>query len=96
MEAFFTEVVGAILGAGGPGFIGLLLLLTAGMGWFLFKREGDTKQERRELIDQFQKMIESDRKDLLEVIEKYQEGQISVIQAINEIKVLIATIGGKL
>lgn len=96
MEEFFKQLIGAMLGAGTPGFIALLLLLTSAMGWFLFKRESETKQERRELIDQFQKTIESDRKDLLQVIDKYQEGQISVIQAINEIKVLIAVIGAKL
>lgn len=96
METFIHELIGPILGGGSPGFIALLLLLAGAMGWFLFKRESETKKERRELIDQFQKTIESDRKDLLEVIDKYQEGQISVIQAITEIRVLIATIGAKL
>jgi uncharacterized membrane protein len=96
MDAFFKALVEAVLGAGVHGYIAILVLSVVALGWFVFKRESETKVERRDLIDQFQRTIESDRKDLLQVIDKYQEGQISVIQAINEIKVLIATIGGKL
>lgn len=95
METIVHELLGPMLGAGPQGFIALLMLLTGGMGWFLFKRESETKTERRELIDQFQKTIDTDRKDLLEVIDKYQEGQISVIQALTELRVLIATLGAK-
>lgn len=97
MESFVSELIKLITGgASHPGFVALLVLLTGGMGYLLFKRETEAKEERKELIEKFQHQIEGDRKDLLEVIDKYQEGQISVLEAINEIKVLIATIGAKL
>lgn len=97
MESFIQQLVKMISdGAGHPSFVALLILLTGGTGYLFMKREKESKEERKELITQFQKQIEGDRKDLLEVIDKYQEGQISVVQAMNEIKVLIATIGAKL
>lgn len=55
-----------------------------------------SKVERDELIKMFQHQIEADRKELIEIIEKYHEGQINVVQAIGEIKLLIATLGAKL
>ena len=97
MESFIQQILKLITdGAGHPSFVALMLLLASGAGYLLFKREKEAKEERKELIAQFQKQIEGDREDLLEVIDKYQEGQISVVQAMNEIKVLIATIGAKL
>ena len=74
----------------------ILLLVIAGIGFFTYKRDSEYKKERKELIVKFQEQIEGDREDLLNVIEKYQTGQLNVVQAINEIKVLIATIGAKI
>lgn len=74
----------------------ILLLLTGGLGWLYMTLLKQSKAERDELVKMFQHQIETDRKELIEIIEKYHEGQINVVQAINEIKILIATIGAKL
>jgi uncharacterized protein YbgA (DUF1722 family) len=66
------------------------------MGWLYITLLKQSKVERDELVKMFQHQIEVDRKELIEIIEKYHEGQINVVQAINEIKILIATIGAKL
>jgi len=85
-----------ILQSSSPAVTALLLILAIGFGWIIYKLDFRAKSERNELIGKFQLQIDEDRKDLLQVIEKYQEGQISVVEALNEIRVLIATIGGKL
>jgi NAD kinase len=96
MESFFATLLGPILAQGNPGVMALLLLVAGSIGFLSFKRDKEYKKERSEMIEKFQKQIESDRSDLLEVIDKYQEGQMSVVQAMNEIRILIATIGAKL
>lgn len=74
-----------------------ILLLIAGLAvWVYLRKEAEMKNEQKLLIETYQKQIDEDRKDLLKVIDKYQEGQISVIQALNELRVLISTIGAKL
>ena len=96
METFFQELLVVIFNDGNPGVRALLMLAVTGLGFLFLKRETAHAKERKEVIDQFQKQIEHDREELFKILEKYQEGQLSVVQAMNEIKVLIATIGAKL
>lgn len=96
MDIFFQELLSAIFNDGNPGVRALLLLAVTAIGFLFLKRESAHSKERKEVIDQFQKQIEHDREELFKILEKYQEGQLSVVQAMNEIKVLIATIGAKL
>lgn len=87
-QIFFTDGAGAIKA--------ILLLVSAGLGWLFFNGQKQAKEERKELITLFQKQSESDHKELIDIIERYQESNIKTVEAINEIKVLIATIGTKL
>jgi predicted negative regulator of RcsB-dependent stress response len=96
MDSFIQQAIAVILSSGSPAVTALLLLLSGVIGWMSWKRETTHKQEREELLEKFQEQISEDRKDLLQVIDKYQAGQISVLQALNELRVLIATIGAKL
>lgn len=87
----------AILGNdNGIALKGILLLIIGVFIWLYVKTLHAANIERKELTEMFQKQIESDRKELIEVIERYQEGQINVIQAMNEIRILIASIGARL
>lgn len=74
----------------------ILLLISGGLGWLYFTSLKHAKEERKELIELFQKQIESDHKELIDIIERNHESNIKTVEAINEIKVLIATIGTKL
>lgn len=96
MESFFHELLSSIFSGGATGIAALLMLAIVGLGFVLLKRESAHSAERKEVIEQFQKQIENDREELFKILEKYHEGQLSVVQAMNEIKVLIATIGAKL
>jgi len=104
-------IITAILKDHGGGVTAVLLLVLLGLGW-LYKNTANQskkdldnlikmfqthiKDDRQELIKMFQTQIEAERKELMEIIDKYHQGQISVVQAINEIKLLIVTIGTKL
>jgi len=96
MESFIHELLAPILAAGNPAIMAILLFLAGGSVYVYIRREIELKKEQKQLVEMFQKQIEEDRKDLLTVIDKYQEGQISVVQALTELRVLIATIGAKL
>jgi hypothetical protein len=96
VETFFQELLTAIFNDGNPGIRALLILAVMGLGFLFLKRESAHAKERKEVVDSFQKQIEHDREELFKILDKYQEGQLSVVQAMNEIKVLIATIGAKL
>ena len=89
-------LLASILSDHGEAVTSILLLTLGGLGWLYSTLLKQSKVERDELVKMFQHQVEVDRKELIEIIEKYHEGQINVVQAINEIKILIATIGAKL
>lgn len=93
---WISELVHQIFTDGAGAIKAILLLVSAGLGWMFFNGQKQAKEERKELIGLFQKQIESDHKELIDIIEKYQESNLKTVEAINEIKVLIATIGTKL
>jgi len=95
MESFFP-LVGAILRGNSEAINAILLLITMGIAYLYYMTVKQAKAERDELLTMFKKHIESDRSELIEIIERYQEGQINIVQALNEIRLLIATIGTKL
>ena len=95
MEQLLQTLLVSVVQGSNPGVTALMLAITGVVCWISWKLNREHKTERRELIAQFQEQLESDRKDLLEVIDKYQEGQMTVIQTINDLRVLIATLGNK-
>lgn len=96
MDTFFHDILAAVLGDGNQGVRALLLLAVVGLGFLFLKRESAHAQERKDVVESFQQQIEHDREELFKILDKYQEGQLSVVQAMTEIKVLVATIGAKL
>jgi hypothetical protein len=91
-----TELIHQIFTDGAGAIKAILLLVSAGLGYMYFTGQKSAKEERKELIELFQKQIESDHRELIDIIERYQESNLKTVEAINEIKVLVATIGAKL
>lgn len=85
-----------ILTGATPAVVAIMLLLCVGISYLAYKVYMFAQTERKELVESFQRQIEGERRELIDVIEKYQQGQMSVVQAMNEIKILVATIGAKL
>jgi len=97
MEDLVKQILGFILtDPSHGGMIALMMIITIGALWLMERKDREYKTDMKGLIDQFQKQNDDNRKDLMEIIDKYQAGQINVIQAINEIKVLLVIIGAKL
>ena len=92
----FLPLIGAILKDHSEAINAIMLLISMGIGYLYFITVKQSKNEREELLEMFKKHVESDRAELIEIIERYQEGQINIVQALNEIRLLIATIGTKL
>jgi uncharacterized protein YbgA (DUF1722 family) len=63
----------------------VLIALCAYFGW-----------ERFQMQKQLNEKILSDRQMLLDVIDKYREGQMDVVEALNELRVVLARIEGKI
>lgn len=93
---WITELIRQIFTDGAGAIKAILLLISAALGWMYINAQNHAKEERKALIELFQRQIESDHKELIDIIERYQESNIKTVEAINEIKVLIATIGTKL
>jgi hypothetical protein len=95
MESFLP-LLGSILKDHGEAINAIMILITAAIGYLYYTAIKAAKSEREQLLTMFKKHVETDRAELIEVIERYQEGQINIVQALNEIRLLIATIGTKL
>lgn len=93
---WIQQLLQSAVGEGAAAIKAILLLGIGGLGWLYVSSIRQAREERKELIILFQNQIESDRKDLIDVIERCQEGQLNVVQTMNELKLLISTIGLKL
>jgi hypothetical protein len=97
MESVFAAVQSLILeGNAGVALKAMMLLVIAALWWYNHNLSKQAVAERKELTELYTKQLAQTHAELLEVIEKYQEGNIKSIEAINELKVLIAAIGSKI
>jgi hypothetical protein len=97
MEDIVTKILGYIFtDPTKVGMVGLMLLITIGALWLMYHRDKEHKEDVKELMEQANKLNEENKKDLLAIIEKYQAGQLSVVQTMNELKLLLVTIVTKI
>ena len=89
-------LVKSILETGGPAVIVLLMVICTYLGWEKYQLRKAYDKQLADMLDHHAKQSEEYHKNLMEILDRYQEGQINVIQAINEVKVFLATIGAKL
>lgn len=95
-ETLITSVIKAILTGGPVAIMAILLGIIFYLIWEKRTLQKSNKEALEKLAETFSEKVKEDRQDLISIINRYQEGHINVLQAINEIKVLIATISGKL
>lgn len=81
------QVVGGFFNAGNFAFLFFALLIAVcAMLFFLYRRTATRYEEQ----------IDREREQMMTIISKYEQGQVSVIQAINELKLVLAKIEGKI
>ena len=95
-ETLITAVIKAILSGGPVAIMAILLAIIIYLIWEKRTLQKSNKEALEKLAETFAEKVKEERQDLISIINRYQEGHINLLQAINEIKVLIATISGKL
>lgn len=89
-------LVKTVLETGGPAVVALLLLLCGYLGWEKYQLKKAYDKQLNDLLEHHSKQSEDYHKNLMDILDKYQDGQLTVIAAMNEIKIFLATIGAKL
>jgi hypothetical protein len=96
VEEILKIVLNAISGGGPTSIIAILCGIIIYLGWEKKSIQKAHKESLEQLADSLSSKAKDNREDLIAVINRYQEGHINILEAINEIKVLIATMTGKL
>ena len=95
-ESIVVQLIKAILSGGPVAIIAILVAMIAYLVWEKRATQKSNKEAFEKMAESFAEKVKEEREDLIDIIDRYQEGHINLLQAINEIKVLIATISGKL
>lgn len=84
-EGLIDKLVTGVITGGSGAMISLLILIIGFLIW-----------ERVKMVQELKERVTENRDTLLEIIDKYHDGQLSIIDAINEIKIVLAKIEGRL
>ena len=99
MTDVLEKLMLSIIGQTNSGIVSILLLVVGYFGWSSY----NTNKEHREDIKQYKDVVEKlqntindkngeEREMLLSIIEKYHQSQISIREAISEVKAVLTTI----
>lgn len=95
MEEVAT-IIRMIMDGGVQGIVALLLALVA---YLIYDRRNVQKvhaEMLKELSDTLSEKFEHDKEQLIKIIDQYHQGQISIVQAMNEIKLLLTNINNRI
>jgi len=92
MDSIIKSLVNLVVNGGVTAIIALLMLC---IGYLVWDRRQLTKQ-LTESIQQTLAAKETEKQVILEIVEKYHQGNLTMVQAINEIRVVLAAIQGRL
>lgn len=81
MEGVLGTLVNSILSGGVASTLAILLAIVLYLGYINYLQRNELN-ELRKISD----------KNILEVVEKYHEGQLSLIEAFNELKIILTVI----
>ena len=96
MDEILKTILTALIGGGATSIIVILTVIVSYLGWEKYNIQKAHKQSLEKMADILSTKTKENRDDLISVIDRYQEGHITILEAINDIKVLIATIAGKI
>jgi uncharacterized membrane protein YqgA involved in biofilm formation len=91
-----TKLINVIVNGGSSSIIAILLLA---IGYLVYEKI-QLERKHREILDKLEKIMtenhDSDSRALLDIIDRYHAGQMSVVDAIQQLHVLLARIDGRL
>lgn len=92
MEGILKSLIPILVDGGSSAVIAVLILVIGFLVW-------DRVQLLKRLSESLKQTLdakEAEKQVILEIIEKYHQGNLTMVQAINEIKVVLAAIQGRL
>ena len=99
MTDLLEKLVSGIVGGTNSSLVSVLLLIVGYLAWHSYntnKEHREDVKEYKEVVSKLQTMIADkngeEREMLLSIIEKYHQSQISIREAISEVKAVLTTI----
>lgn len=92
MEGIAKALIPFLTEGGTAAVIAILVLV---VGFLIYDRVQLLKR-LTESLQQTMNAKEAEKQVILEIVEKYHQGNLTMVQAINEIKVVLAAIQGRL
>lgn len=91
-----AAVIKIVLGGGIQGLMAILLGIIGYLIWDRHSIQKNNAEVLKELSDTLSEKFDHDREQLIKIIDQYHQGQISIVQAMNEIKLLLTSISARL
>jgi hypothetical protein len=91
-----AAIIKLILEGGAQGIIALLLALVAYLVWDRRNVQKVHAEMIKELSESLLEKFEHDKTQLIQIIDQHHRGQINIVQAMNEIKILLANINNRI
>ncbi|HET8688284.1 MAG TPA: hypothetical protein VFM18_16870 [Methanosarcina sp.] len=92
MEDIVKSIVALLANGGSTAVIGILLLVVVGLVWDRLRMAKELAKSLQQTLD----AKESEKKIILEIVEKYHLGNMTMAQAINEIKLVLTAIQSRI
>ena len=92
MDGLVKAVVSLLADGGSTAVIGMLLLMVGGLIWERIRMGKELTKSLQQTLD----AKESEKKIILEIVEKYHLGNLTMAQAINEIKLVLVAIQSRI
>ncbi len=92
MDGLVKAIVSLVGDGGSTAVIGILLLMVAGLIWDRIRISKELAKSLQQTLD----AKEAEKKVILEIVEKYHLGNMTMAQAINEIKLVLVAIQSRI
>lgn len=92
MEGILKVLIPLITEGGASAVIALLMAVVGFLVWDRIQLLKRLSESLKQTLD----AKEAEKQVILEIIEKYHQGNLTMVQAINDIKVVLAAIQGRL
>lgn len=89
-------ILSHIIDGGSDAIIAILVAFIGFLIWDRYNVQKKNSEILKEIAGTLAERFDKDKEQLISIINQYHRGHISIMQAINEIKLLLTTINNKL
>jgi uncharacterized protein YbgA (DUF1722 family) len=91
-----AAIIKIIMGGGLQGVIALLMALVAYLVWDRRNSQKINAETLKQLSETLSEKFEHDKAQLIKIIDQYHQGQLTIAQAMNELKLLLSNINSRI